>query len=56
MSQHAVALWVATMDTKGQEAMYLVDCLKAEGIAVKIIDLSYRINPAVSFGFNSSKI
>jgi len=32
------ALIVATMDTKGREAGFLAACLKAEGIAVKIMD------------------
>jgi uncharacterized protein (UPF0261 family) len=30
------------MDTKGQETMYLADCLKAEGIAVTIMDAGIR--------------
>ena len=42
MNHRAVALLVATMDTKGQEAMYLADCLKAEGIAVKIMDAGIK--------------
>ncbi len=42
MNHRAVALLVATMDTKFQEAMYLADCLKAEGIAVKIMDAGIR--------------
>jgi len=36
------ALIVATMDTKGQETMYLADCLRAEGIAVTIMDAGIR--------------
>ena len=36
------ALIVATMDTKGQEAIFLADCLKTEGIAVKIMDAGIR--------------
>jgi len=35
-------LIVATMDTKGQETMYLADCLRAEGIAVTIMDAGIR--------------
>jgi uncharacterized protein (UPF0261 family) len=30
------------MDTKGQEAMFLADCLKTEGISVKIMDAGIR--------------
>jgi uncharacterized protein (UPF0261 family) len=36
------ALIVATMDTKGREAMFLADCLKAAGIAVIIMDAGIR--------------
>jgi uncharacterized protein (UPF0261 family) len=36
------ALIVATMDTKGQETMYLADCLKTEGLAVTIMDAGIR--------------
>ena len=32
------ALIVATMDTKGQEALFIARCLEAEGITVKIMD------------------
>jgi uncharacterized protein (UPF0261 family) len=32
------ALIVATMDTKGQEAMFLAECLTAGGVEVKIMD------------------
>ncbi len=42
MNHRAIALLVATMDTKGQEAMFLADCLKAEGITVKIMDAGIR--------------
>ena len=37
MANTPAALIVATMDTKGQEAMFLVECLKAECITVKRI-------------------
>jgi len=36
------ALIVATMDTKGREAMFIVECLKAEGITVKIMDAGIK--------------
>jgi uncharacterized protein (UPF0261 family) len=42
LADKPTALIVATMDTKGQEAMFLADCLKAEGIAVKIMDAGIK--------------
>ncbi|MBW2657488.1 MAG: Tm-1-like ATP-binding domain-containing protein, partial [Deltaproteobacteria bacterium] len=42
MANTPTALIVATMDTKGQETMYLADCLKTEGIAVTIMDAGIR--------------
>ena len=42
MANTPAALIVATMDTKGQEAMFIAECLKAEGIAVKIIDAGIK--------------
>ncbi len=42
MANPPTALIVATMDTKGQETMYLADCLKTEGIAVTIMDAGIR--------------
>ncbi len=42
MANIPTALIVATMDTKGQEAMFLADCLETEGLAVKIIDAGIR--------------
>ena len=42
MANTPTALIVATMDTKGQETMYLADCLRAEGIAVTIMDAGIR--------------
>lgn len=38
MAKPPVALIVATMDTKGQEAMFLANCLSTEGVSVKIMD------------------
>jgi uncharacterized protein (UPF0261 family) len=38
----ASALIVATMDTKGQEALYIADCLKNEGITVCIMDAGIK--------------
>ena len=42
MANTPTALIVATMDTKGREAMFLADCLKAEGLAVKIMDAGIK--------------
>jgi uncharacterized protein (UPF0261 family) len=36
------ALLVATMDTKGQEALFVAQCLKNERISVKILDAGIR--------------
>lgn len=38
MSHSRVALIVVTMDTKGQEALFIAECLKKEQIPVKILD------------------
>ncbi len=42
MNHPPAALIIATMDTKGQEALYLADCLNSEGISVKIMDAGIR--------------
>ncbi|MEE4264217.1 MAG: Tm-1-like ATP-binding domain-containing protein [Desulfobacteraceae bacterium] len=42
MTNTPTALIVATMDTKGQEAMFIVECLKAEGIPLKIMDAGIK--------------
>ena len=42
MTHRSVALLVATMDTKGPEALYIADCIKKEGIQVKIMDAGIR--------------
>jgi len=39
---HSAALLVATMDTKGREALYLADCIRKEGIPVLIMDAGIR--------------
>ncbi len=33
-------LAVATLDTKGEEIQWVADCLKAAGVAVRIVDVS----------------
>jgi len=42
LPHRSVALLVATMDTKGQEALYIADCINKEGIQVKIMDAGIR--------------
>ena len=42
MVHNPTALIVATMDTKGQEALFIVECLRAEGLAVKIMDAGIK--------------
>jgi uncharacterized protein (UPF0261 family) len=36
------ALIVATMDTKGQEALYIANCLKNEGVSVRLMDAGIK--------------
>ena len=38
MATAPIALIIATMDTKGQEAMFLANCLSSEGVSVNIMD------------------
>lgn len=48
MANTPTALIVATMDTKGQEATFLAECLRTEDIAVVIMDAGIRgkcVNP-----------
>ena len=42
MTQPAEALLIATMDTKGQEALFISTCLKQAGIPVQIMDAGIR--------------
>ena len=42
MANTPTALIIATMDTKGREVMFLADCIKAEGITVKIMDAGIK--------------
>ena len=42
MHTKSVALLVATMDTKGQEALYIAECLKQQNIAVIIMDAGIK--------------
>ena len=38
----STALLVATMDTKGQQALYIADCLKDEGVSVCLLDAGIK--------------
>ena len=42
MTQSAQALLIATMDTKGREALFIATCLKQAGISVQIMDAGIR--------------
>jgi uncharacterized protein (UPF0261 family) len=44
------------MDTKGQETMYLADCLRAEGIAVTIMDAGIRGQCPVPVDISRQKV
>ncbi len=36
------ALIVATMDTKGEEAVFISDCKKKEGVSVRLMDAGIK--------------
>ena len=42
MNSTASALIVATMDTKGQEALYIAECLENEGVSVCLMDAGIK--------------
>ena len=42
MEQSPIAILIATMDTKGQEALFVAQCLRNENITVKIIDAGIK--------------
>jgi uncharacterized protein (UPF0261 family) len=42
LDRKPTALLIATMDTKGQEALYMANCLIAQGIGVRILDAGIR--------------
>jgi len=56
LNQRSVALLVATMDTKGREALYIADCIKNEGIAVKIMDAGIRGTSPVTVDITREKV
>jgi uncharacterized protein (UPF0261 family) len=50
------ALLVATMDTKGQEALFIAECLKKENIPVKILDAGIRGKCPAPVDINREKV
>ena len=42
MQHTRIALLIATMDTKGQEALFIAECLQKENIPVKILDAGIK--------------
>ena len=44
MIHPSTALLIATMDTKGREALFISACLKRAGISVRIMDAGIRGN------------
>ena len=42
MNSTPSALIVATMDTKGQEALYIAECLEKEGVSVCLMDAGIK--------------
>ncbi len=56
MTHPPVALLVATMDTKGREALYIADCIKKEGISVKIMDAGIRGTSPVPVDIRREKV
>ena len=55
MTQSAKALLVATMDTKGQEALFISTCLKQAGISVQIMDAGIKGNSSVPVNFSRER-
>lgn len=56
MTQFAEALLIATMDTKGQEALFISDCLKQAGISVRIMDAGIRGSSPVPVDINREAV
>ena len=56
MTQPAEALLVATMDTKGQEALFISTCLQQAGISVQIMDAGIKGNSPVPVNFSRTEI
>ena len=56
MTQSATALLVATMDTKGQEALFLANCLQQAGISVQIMDAGIKGNSPVPVDISRTEV
>jgi len=52
----STALLVATMDTKGQEALYLAECLKKQEISVKILDAGIKGKSAAAVDISREEV
>ena len=56
MKHPSTALVVATMDTKGQEALFLAECLKKQKIAVKILDAGIKGKSPAAVDINRGEV
>ena len=56
MTQSATALLVATMDTKGQEALFISTCLQQAGISVQIMDAGIKGNSPVPVDISRTEV
>jgi uncharacterized protein (UPF0261 family) len=56
LTQSAEALLVATMDTKGQEALFISTCLQQAGISVQIMDAGIRGNSPVPVDISRTEV
>ena len=50
------ALLIATMDTKGQEALFIATCLKQAGVAVLVMDAGIRGDSPVAVDISRSEV
>jgi len=56
LTQSATALLVATMDTKGQEALFISTCLQQSGISVQIMDAGIKGNSPVPVDISRTEV
>ena len=56
MTQSAEALLVATMDTKGQEALFISTCLQQAGISVQIMDAGIKGNSSSPVNISRTEV
>ena len=56
MTQSAEALLIATMDTKGQEALFISTCLQQAGISVQIMDAGIKGNRPVPVDISRTEV